>query len=160
MANLRQKQVISGGNELLRLANQKFHPVKQQNLLRIQLDTIWKGRGKDYKFPATDSSLFRKRGLVYYIKLINYLDSSTLYKVGYTTTSLEYRLYMMGIAAGWDVKIIGSTSYVKASLAYAIEQLVHQRYVNDRYKGRWILANGNTELYERDILELDKIKLV
>jgi hypothetical protein len=102
-----------------------------------------------------------------------------LYKLGYTTSSLHERVHGkpvtytkkrvgnkrkvlrhnghngMGLPPGTSVYIISTLQHRNAALVYAWEQYLHNKYASERYKGLPLMANGNTELYIRDILDLD-----
>lgn len=119
---------------------------------------VWKNRDKDYKFPPTDRRLFFRKGLVYYLRFENDKTGERLYKIGFTSTGLEYRVFRMGVAKGWKVSLIDRVIYPKGSYGYAIEQLLHQAdwIRKERYRGKGILANGNSEVYRVDVLGLDK----
>lgn len=101
---------------------------------------------------------------------------TTLYKLGYTTTSLQERVHGkpasyyvnkygkrvravghngMGLPTGAIVHVISTYQHSNASLVYQWEQELHKRYKMHGYKGAAVMGNGNTELYVRDILELD-----
>lgn len=102
-----------------------------------------------------------------------------LYKLGYTTTSLHERVYGraatysnkwvgnkrkvlrhnghngMGLPPGSAVYVISTLAHRNAALVLAWEQYLHSKYRSERWQGLPVLANGNTELYVRDILDLD-----
>ena len=102
-----------------------------------------------------------------------------LYKLGYTTTSLNERVYGklpsykyitkngrrtsvrvaghngMGLPDGTRVYEIATYSHRNASLIYQYEQELHRLHAKSRYIGANVMANGNTELYTTDILGLD-----
>jgi hypothetical protein len=103
----------------------------------------------------------------------------TLYKLGYTTTSLNERVYGklpsykyitkngrrtsvrvaghngMGLPPSAKVYEIATYSHRNASYIYQYEQYLHSLHAKSRYIGANIMANGNTELYTVDILGLD-----
>lgn len=102
-----------------------------------------------------------------------------LYKLGYTTTTLHERVYGrpttyntryvhgrmkvlriaghvgMGLPPGTQVFIISTLDHRNGALVLAWEQYLHSKYTAQRYNGPPPMANGNTELYTRDILDLD-----
>jgi len=101
---------------------------------------------------------------------------TVLYKLGYTTTSLQERVYGksatyyynrqhkrvrvaghvgMGLPTGTTVHVIAAYQHSNASMVYQWEQWLHNKYTSARYCGQAVMVNGNTELYVRDILELD-----
>jgi hypothetical protein len=100
-----------------------------------------------------------------------------LYKLGYTTQSLQERVHGtpnkykrdkygrlrlastghngMGLPTGTDVYIISTYRHTNASLIYQYEQVLHSMYCADKWHGNPVMGNGNSELYIRDILDLD-----
>lgn len=110
-----------------------------------------------------------KPGQVYYIRLE--FPFTTWYKVGYTSHPLMERLYGkwdkrkrmtiggMGIPKSTKVKIIDTYQCANAYEAYRVEQALHNIHQKERSYGLNLLRNGNSELYKRDILGLDKTYL-
>jgi len=114
---------------------------------------------------------------LYYLRIE--FTNLIVYKIGYTTTSLlervhgrptSYRYVIrkgkrtrvraaghngMGLPLGTRVYVVASLDHHNASYVYQVEQALHTKYALQRYKGEWLMENGNTELYMRDILELD-----
>lgn len=94
-----------------------------------------------------------KSAIMYYIK-VEYRQK-TYYKIGITNFTVEKRF------AGKDLKkitILKIWKYKKGSVALKKEQGVLKRYRKYRYKGnvKIFKKGGNTELFTRDVLELDR----
>jgi len=106
-------------------------------------------------------------------------EQLVVYKLGYTTTTLHERVYGklatyntryvrgkrkvsriaghngMGLPPGTNVHVISTLHHRNAALVYAWEQYLHNKYRAEKYSGPPVMANGNTELYTRDVLDLD-----
>lgn len=103
-------------------------------------------------------------------------QGQTLYKLGYTTTTLHERVYGhkgtyryrkgkriclrpahngMGLPPGTMVYVISTLNHRNGALVLAWEQYLHNKYATQRYCGSPVMGNGNTELYVGDILNLD-----
>jgi len=123
------------------------------------------------------TKLKSRAATLYYLR-IEFSDL-TLYKIGYTTTSLQERVHGrptsysyvvrkgkrvrvraaghngMGLPVGTKVYVVATLGHNNGSLVYQWEQYLHTRYALQRYTGVPLMENGNTELYTSDILELD-----
>jgi hypothetical protein len=128
---------------------------------------------KPNKYPK----LSRRPATLYYLRIE--FTHLTVYKIGYTTTSLAERVHGrptsysykkvgksvrrvraaghngMGLPVGTKVYVVATLDHPNASYVYQVEQILHTRYALHRYKGEWLMENGNTELYTCDVLELD-----
>lgn len=108
-------------------------------------------------------------------------QSLILYKIGYTTTSINERVFGrastvthrtnrrtgrriatvhkghngLGLPSNTNVYVIATAKCVNAATAYAKEQVLHKQYAAQRWQGLPLLANGNSELYVSDVLLLD-----
>lgn len=118
--------------------------------------------------------LYMRTATLYYLRIV-LINNTIVYKLGYTTTSIQERVYGriptykyrngkrlrvaghigLGLPTGAKVYIISSYTHRNGSYIYQLEQILHKRYAKYRYIGINILANGNTELYTMDILNLD-----
>jgi len=127
--------------------------------------------------PNKYVKLSRRPATLYYLRIE--FSNTTLYKLGYTTTSLVERVHGrpisynykmvkgkrirvraaghngMGLPVGTKVYVVATLDHPNASYVYQVEQILHTRYALHRYKGEWLMENGNTELYTCDVLELD-----
>lgn len=148
--------------------------------------------------PKLHSKLYLRPATLYYLRLefadntsmngivgrTNVLAKSPqcpiiLYKLGYTTTSLNERIF--GKLPSYTYKIInGKRKYIRASghngmglpqhtkvyevacvsnrnasYIYQVEQYLHSLHAKHCYEGAKVMGNGNTELYTVDILGLD-----
>jgi hypothetical protein len=61
----------------------------------------------------------------------------------------------MGLPPGTLVYTIAEYKHRNGALVYAWEQYLHSKYRSERWQGLPVMGNGNTELYVRDILDLD-----
>jgi hypothetical protein len=107
------------------------------------------------KYPK----LVKRNAILYYLRIE--LNNICYYKLGYTTTSLHERVYGrygkhngMGLPVTAEVYII-AIYRGNANTIYQYEQYLHQKYQPFKYTGSPIMANGNSELYTTDILDLD-----
>ncbi len=86
-----------------------------------------------------------KPAYVYYIKLV--FADVTVYKIGYTSTSVRSRIAWMGLPASVKVTVLASIKMKCSTRAYHLEQLLHKEFKEFRYYGTRLLTSGNTELY-------------
>jgi hypothetical protein len=89
-----------------------------------------------------------KPAILYYLKIENGLA----YKIGVTNSSVEerfrkYELPRIGVVSIW--------SYEVGFDARSAENEILKKYSKYKYLGKPLLSSGNTELFDRDILELD-----
>ena len=76
-----------------------------------------------------------------------------LYKIGITNKSVEKRFYNYDLE---KITTIKTWKFDVGGDARVFEQEILARHSGDRYTGEPVLgSNGNTELFTRDILELD-----
>ena len=91
-----------------------------------------------------------KPAILYYIKITK--DNEEYYKIGVTNNSLKTRFKK-------DMKYITTIkikSFGTGEEAYLEEQSIIKKYYASRYTGKCILStNGNTELFTKDVLNLD-----
>ena len=96
------------------------------------------------------------------------LSVTALYKLGFTTTNLHERIFGkynyrrkvwyhhgLGLPVNTVVSVISCLPFAAASEAYGYEQYYHTKFHSARNFKLNVLANGNTELYGTDILQLD-----
>jgi hypothetical protein len=95
-----------------------------------------------------------KTGRVYYLRLE--YNGMTLYKLGYTGKPVKERIRTLDIPTYVKVTLLELATCKKAAHALGVELYLHSLYSEDRYKGFWFLKSGNTEIYKRDILGLDR----
>jgi hypothetical protein len=86
-----------------------------------------------------------KPAYVYYIK-IEFADV-TVWKIGYTSTSVRSRIAWMCLDNSIKVTVITSIKCSSAAKAFYLEQLLHKRFKDFKYNGINLLNSGNTELY-------------
>jgi hypothetical protein len=96
-----------------------------------------------------------KHGYCYYIKFES--DNQTLYKIGITNLTINKRLMRMLVYKDYTPTILQELYFENGSDALNMETKILRDYKEFRYKGDKIMQNGNTELFTKDILNLDII---
>ena len=77
-----------------------------------------------------------------------------LYKIGVTNNTIDQRFNLKDLSI---IEVLNTSDYIVGEGAYTEEQRILREFKKYRYTGPKILAsNGNTELFTRDVLELDK----
>jgi hypothetical protein len=97
--------------------------------------------GFDQKKPAS----------LYYLRVIN-SDGCVLYKVGVTNRSVKIRLGKNDRAR---CHVLLDARFADGSNAWKLEQIILKAFIKYAYKGQEVLDVGNTELFTKDILNLD-----
>ena len=87
--------------------------------------------------------------ILYYIKVES--EEAVAYKIGITNRSVAERFY----AEIDKITILYTESYKVGIDAYTQEKRILNQYAEHKYKGRPLLASGNTEMFSVDVLELD-----
>ena len=95
-----------------------------------------------------------KPAVVYYIRF-DKDGISPVYKIGVTNVSAADRLMAMQVKPGVTPKILREIWFERGKEALATEKAYHEEYYEQRYLGEPLLANGNTELFYRDVLGYD-----
>lgn len=130
-------------------------PIGKYNILYDLCDLVlieFEKSGK--KFPVTKyTPTKRSAGVVYFIKL-TFMDGTVLFKLGYTSRTVYKRIETMGIPYGTRTRVVAALPFTSVQTAYKAEQLLHEKFTKHKYKGKNILANGNSELYVCDLLAL------
>lgn len=108
------------------------------------------------KFSVTKyTPVKRSTGVIYFIKL-TFRDGNILYKLGYTSRTVYHRIETLGIPLGTKIRVLASLPFTSVQTAFNVEQLLHEKFQNYKYKGKNVLSNGNSELYYNDILSIWK----
>jgi ssDNA-binding Zn-finger/Zn-ribbon topoisomerase 1 len=93
-----------------------------------------------------------KPALLYYVAVLTD-DGETLYKVGITNLTVYKRFPSADIIR---MRVIKTWIYNVGAEAADRELYILRKFVDDRYTGKDVLfGSGNTELFVRDILDLD-----
>jgi len=93
-----------------------------------------------------------KPGLLYYLAVLTD-DGETLYKIGITNLTVENRFPSADLAR---IRVVKTWPFEIGAKAAEREIFILRRFVDDRYVGRDVLVGaGNTELFVRDVLDLD-----
>lgn len=90
-----------------------------------------------------------KPALLYYLKI----NSGQVYKIGITNKTVNERFNNSELQL---IEILSTQYYEDGARAYETEQEILKKYSNYKYNGKPILESGNTELFSKDVLELDK----
>jgi len=92
-------------------------------------------------------------GMLYYIAVATD-DGDTLYKIGITNLSVERRFPRPDLAR---IRIVKTWRFAVGRIAAEREVEILSQFARDRYYGPDLLVSaGNTELFTRDVLRLDK----
>jgi len=86
-----------------------------------------------------------KPAYVYYLRIT--FPHLTVYKIGYTSTSVRSRIRWMNLPDCVEVDTLCVLTCRSARSAYYLEQLLHLHFREYRYRGQDLLNSGNTELY-------------
>lgn len=92
-------------------------------------------RGFDTSEPA----------ILYYLNIVG----TNIFKIGITNYSVEERFRNTDLS---KLKIVKQWLYDKGEDALKIEKFILNHYKDFKYKGEKLLSNGNTELFNKDIL--------
>ncbi|MBW4460438.1 MAG: hypothetical protein KME47_09385 [Nodosilinea sp. WJT8-NPBG4] len=95
-----------------------------------------------------------KPGILYYLRFDILHDS--YYKIGITNRSIKERF----AAEPLGFTVLKQSYYEKGNDARVEETKIKRLYKKYRYKGSSVLRSGNTELFVKDILELDYPKII
>lgn len=89
-----------------------------------------------------------KPGILYYLSVLG----GTAYKIGITNDTVEKRFNKDDMDI---IKIIKIWKFVNGQECYDKEQAIIKEYSEYKYLGTGLLKNGNSELFDRDVLLLD-----
>lgn len=96
-----------------------------------------------YGFDST------KPGILYYLSINN----GQAYKIGITNRTLNERFNITDLNS---IKILKTWHYEDGTKCRAKETEIKRTYKEHRYEGPDLLSSGNSELFIKDILRLDK----
>ena len=94
-----------------------------------------------------------KSAICYYIKFE--LENQTLYKIGITNISVKNRLRGMRINEGVKTTILQELRFEYGKDALDMERGILKEFEEFKYQGMPIMDNGNSELFTKDILNLN-----
>lgn len=89
-------------------------------------------------------------GTLYYVAFES--GDRTLYKIGITNGTVKKRFKGEPV----PYRVVMEKRFLFGTLAKAEEQIILSKYKKHRYVGENILASGNTELFSKDVLRMDK----
>lgn len=129
-------------------------PIKHQCL---KCDHVWKIRPSNITnmnqgCPECSTTGFKinKSGIFYYIKISS--ETETYYKVGITNNSIKQRFVA---EKDKHIEILAEVYFDKGQDAYNLEQQILKEFDGERVNGNKFLKQGNTELFLRDILQME-----
>lgn len=95
---------------------------------------------------------FNKPAILYYIKV--YHNGNIYYKIGITNRTIEERF---SVVDRMKIEVIKIWKFDKGIDAHKKEQEILRKYKKFRYRGseKILVSEGNTELFVRDVLNLD-----
>lgn len=105
--------------------------------------------------PACSKTGFDKNkpAICYYIKFET--EEHTLYKIGITNRSVKKRLVGMKLYEGIKATIIQELRFEDGKDALIMETKILKEFEEFKYQGMPIMDNGNSELFTKDILNLN-----
>lgn len=105
-------------------------------------------RGLGCRTCKTNGFSIIKPGILYYVSINN----GTAYKVGITNYSVEKRFPAKDFS---NLQVIKEWYFEDGYECYQQEQKILKEFKEFKYTGPNLLVNGNTEMFNRDILMLD-----
>jgi hypothetical protein len=95
-------------------------------------------------------------GILYYLRVTSLSNPNLkVYKVGYTSKSIDTRLKAMINNHDTQLTILDGYVFSEAHIANSYEKYILQQYKKYRYYGKPLIRSGNSELFSSDILGLD-----
>ena len=89
--------------------------------------------------------------MLYYLRVDN--GDDVYYKIGITSRSVEKRFYNVDLE---KITVLDTLWFDNGAAAFEVEQHYLKLFAQHRYRGKNILQSGNSELFTRDVLSLDK----
>ena len=97
----------------------------------------------------TEERYVGKPATLYYIKIGN------LFKIGITCSSVANR-FRRELAAGLNIEVLRTIGFKEGTDAFKEEQRILKEFQTYKYKGdKVLISGGDTELFTRDVLNLD-----
>lgn len=97
-----------------------------------------------------------KPAAFYYLRIDGCMDC-VLYKIGVTNRSVSSRIKGMIVPAQLTVTVVNEVKFSDGEDAKKLENKIKKEFADFKYAGAPILGNGNTELFVKDILNLDSL---
>lgn len=150
---------ISWTEDMLKAEAIKYNSIKE---LRKNNEAAYTAIKKKKLISSVCSHMVRGRSgfnpsipaILYYIKFESILDTP-IYKIGITNYNTKERINSMLSDRNVTATILKEFYFEIGKEAYELEQLYHKEFENYRYNGDSFLKNGNTELFYKDVLNLD-----
>ena len=89
-----------------------------------------------------------KPAILYYLKI----HDGHAYKIGITNSTVEERFKKYELPR---IKVLSIWDYELGCEARHVENAILKKYSIHKYKGEPLLSGGNTELFDKDVLNLD-----
>ena len=140
------------------------YPMTQSISSRSKVHVICKIHGSFQQFPDAhlssntgcpkcgNTSGFRDKlpGTLYYLSINN----GQAYKIGITNKTIETRYTKSDLQ---KIQVLKTWDFPYGKNARIEETAIKRRFKELQYTGKPLLRNGNTELFSKDILQLDNI---
>lgn len=124
--------------------------LKKQNITVVPPRQMMKRKAASSKKKIIDEFVVNKNADNYFYYFRFYFRDMKFYKLGITSTSLESRY-------GADFSKIDKVLYCeRIDGAIKIERMLKEKFQEDIFPLKYFNDGGHTEIYMRDILELDK----
>ena len=88
---------------------------------------------------------------LYYFNIIG----TNIYKVGITSQSIPNRYRLKSDRD--KIRVVYTHKFTNGEQAFRVEQMILKKYSEFKYIGEKIMTSGNTEMFTKDILELDNL---
>ena len=109
-------------------------------------------RGLGCRQCRTNGFSILKPGILYYLSINN----GAAYKIGITNHSVDKRFTKEELES---ITVLKEWHFEDGYECYKQEQYIIKMYKDYKYKGHNLLTSGNTELFNKDVLNLDNIKI-
>jgi len=114
------------------------------------LKSARKGRPCRVCVPFSSGFQNEKPGILYYLRFE--IKGKRFYKIGITNQSIEQRYRQEPL----PYTIVMETYYLFGKMARDEETRLLNLYAEHKYKGASLLVSGNTEMFTKDVLNLDR----
>jgi T5orf172 domain len=144
-----ERRGITMLSEYINRRNKGLFRCRCGNKWRVETGAVFDGSGcsncANYGFQSG------KPAMLYYVRVTNPFGDP-VYKIGVTNRTMQERFER----ESRKITIIQTVDFDSGTKAYEIEQAILKDYDADRYEGPDILEVGNDELFNCDVLQLDK----
>ena len=123
---------------------------KNEELKRHRLE-IYKQNIREVKKVGGGFN-YNKPAILYYLKVTGD-NGEVAYKIGITNRTVQQRFCADDLS---KIEVITTTEYKIGRNAHKEEQRILNEFKEFKWNGEKLLKSGNTELFDRDVLGLDK----